>query len=427
MSNIVRRLKNKLNNHIHLPKTAKMLLTLAWRNIWRNKRRTLITMASIIFAVVLCVLMDSVKKGFLDKMIENMVGVYTGYVQVHQKDYWEEKTLDNSFIFQDSLVETITKNREVTAVIPRLESYALTASEDYAKGAMIVGIDPSREKLVTSIDEKLLEGKYLTDDDQAVLLTEGLANYLKLKLNDTLVLIGQGYHGVSAAGKYPIKGLIKFGSPDLNSGLVYLPLKECQRLFGAENRLTALVLQLDDIEKSESARNELAANLEDNFKPMNWKAMLPELDSFIEGETRENVVFQVILYMLIAFGIFGTILMMTLERQREFGVLVSIGMKKIRLTAMVILENIMISVLGALVGTLLSVPFVLYFYKFPIHVGGQLAEAYENFNLEPIFYFSIKPEVFYTQGLIVLCVALILSVYPMIKILALEPVKAMQS
>jgi len=87
-----------------------MLLKLAWRNIWRNKRRTLITMASIVFAVILCVLMDALKKGFLDEMKKNMVGFYTGYVQVQQADYWDEKTLDNSFLFQDSLPQLIARN-----------------------------------------------------------------------------------------------------------------------------------------------------------------------------------------------------------------------------------------------------------------------------------------------------------------------------
>ena len=404
-----------------------MLLKLAWRNIWRNKRRTLITMASIVFAVVLCVLMDSVKKGFLDEMKANLVGFYTGYVQVHKEGYWEEKSLDNSFLFQGSLVQLIAGNPSVVAAIPRLESFILAASEEYAKGAMIVGIDPLGESSVTKLDQKLWQGNYLKPDDKAVLLSEGLAAYLKLGVGDTIILLGKGYHGVNAAGKYPIKGLIKFGSPELNKTLVYLPLKESQRLFGMENRLTAFILQLWDTDKSEVAKDEIAAGLSKDYEVLHWKTMLPELDSFIDGETRENVVFQIVLYLLIAFGIFGTILMMTLERQREFGILVSIGMQKMRLAVMVILENIMIALFGAIIGMLISVPFVFYFNIFPIHVGGKLAEAYDNFNLEPIFYFSTKPEVFYNQGLIVLALAMVLSLYPIIKISRLEPVSAMRS
>ena len=404
-----------------------MLLKLAWRNLWRNKRRSIITMASIVFAVVLSVLMDSVKKGLLGKMKENVVGFYTGYAQVHQNGYWEDKTLDRTFDYDTTLITDLTDHREVTATVPRLESFVLAASENLSKGCMIVGIDPPKESLVTALDQKLIEGSYLDPDDKAVLVTEGLASYLRLGVNDTLVLIGQGYHGVSAAGKYPIKGLIKFGSPDLNKGLVYLPLKESQWLFGAENKLTALVLQLKNIDRSKEVSHELTASISDQYEVMNWQALIPELDQVIQGEEAENVIFQVVLYMLIAFGIFGTILMMTIERQYEFGVLVAIGMKKFKLATVVVLENIFLAILGALAGIVVSVPITYYFYKYPIGLSGQLAEAYENFGIEPIFYFSVDAVVFYTQALIVLILGLVLAFYPVIKIRSLDPVEAMNS
>ncbi|MGI9542884.1 MAG: ABC transporter permease [Cyclobacteriaceae bacterium] len=404
-----------------------MLLKLAWRNLWRNKRRSIITMASIVFAVLLSILMDSVKKGLLDKMKENVVGFYTGYVQVHQNGYWEDKTLENSFNHEEGMLTTLASHREVSAIVPRLESFVLAASDNLSKGCMIIGIDPEKESMVTALNSKVVEGSYLEPSDKAALVTEGLANYLRLGINDTLVVIGQGYHGVSAAGKYPIKGLIKFGSPDLNKGLVYLPLKESQWLFGAENKLTALVLQLNNIDRSKEVSQQLAGNVSDNYEVMNWQAMIPELDQIIQGEEAENVIFQIVLYMLIAFGIFGTILMMTIERQYEFGVLVAIGMSKAKLAALVVLENIFLAVLGALAGIVISIPIVYYLYRFPIGLSGQLAEAYENFGIEPIFYFSIDAVVFYTQALIVLILALVLAFYPVIKIRSLDPVEAMHS
>lgn len=404
-----------------------MLLKLAWRNIWRNKKRTFITMFSIIFAVVLSILLDSVKKGLLDKMKENVVSFYTGYIQIHENGYWDDKTLENSFELQTALIDNIEGSRDINYVIPRLESFTLAASHKYSKGCMVVGIDPDKESLVTALEEKVAKGDYLEPLDKAVLLTEGLANYLKLDVNDTLVLIGQGYHGVSAAGKYPIKGLIKFGSPDLNKGLVYLPLKEAQHLFAADNRLTALVLSPTNPDRSEEIAQSLSSNFREDYEVMNWQSMMPELNQVIEGEKRENIVFQVVLYMLIAFGIFGTILMMTLERQYEFGVLVAIGMKNLRLSTMVILENILISTLGAVGGILLSVPIVFYLFVYPIRLGGKLAEAYEKFGIEPIFYFSTAPKVFYSQGLVVFFLALFLSLYPFIKIRKLNPVSAMHS
>ncbi|MEP4093769.1 FtsX-like permease family protein [Reichenbachiella sp.] len=404
-----------------------MYLILAWRNIWRNKRRTFITMASIVFAVLLAILLNSVKEGVLIKMQENVVSFYSGAIQVHKNGYWDEKTLDNSMAYSDSLITQLVNHEEVNVAIGRLESYALAASEKYTKVCMVVGIEPENETLVTSLDKKVIAGDYIRSEDESVLLSEGLAEYLKLTVGDTLVIIGQGYHGVSAAGKYPIKGVIKFASPQLNKTMVYLPMKLAQQLFDATNRLTALVLDIDDVSDADRIEKELTLTTSDEYEVMGWKVLLPELNQVLEGERAENVIFLFVLYMLIAFGIFGTVLMMTIERQYEFGVLIAIGMRNLKLSSVVVLENIMISVLGAIAGTMLSIPMIGYFYKFPIRISGDLEKAYENFGFEPIFYFSIAPKIFYSQTIVIFCIALVLSLYPLLKIARLKPVSAMRT
>lgn len=386
----------------------------------------MITMASIVFAVLLAILLDSVKEGMLFKLQENVVSFYSGAIQVHKNGYWEEKTLDNTFFSNDSLLMKVNASPGVNSAVARLESFALAASDRYTKGCMIVGIEPNEEVKVTDLDQKISDGEYLSRGDHSVLLAEGLAEYLRLTVGDTLVIIGQGYHGVSAAGKYPIKGLLKFASPDLNKSIVYLPLRLAQQLFGAPDLITALVLDIENVNDAELIERNLNQALSGEYEVMGWKKLMPELHQIIEGERSENVIFLVVLYMLIAFGIFGTVLMMTVERQYEFGVLVAIGMRRLRLSSVVIMENIIISILGAIAGTVLSVPVVLYFYKFPIRISGELEKAYENFGFEPIFYFSVEPIIFYRQALIVLIIALVLSIYPLFKITRLEPVTAMR-
>ena len=403
-----------------------MVIKLAWRNIWRNRRRSVITLVSIIFAVVLCVLMDSLKKGLLDKMKDNIVGLYSGYAQVHAEGYWDERSLENSFSTADNLHPILQDEPRLKDAIPRLESFILAASGEFAKGSMIIGMDPAAESTYSGLAEKVIAGQYLEANDRAVMITQGLAEYLNLRVSDTLVLLGQGYHGASAVAKYPIKGLLKFGSPDLDRGMIYLPLSESQELFGAPQRMTAFVLQLKDPELASQIAGDLDLALGDQYEAMSWEEMSPDLDQFIRGEETENVVFQIILYLLIGFGIFGTILMMTMEREREFGIMVAIGMKKWRLLLMVVLECLMLAILGALGGMLLSFPITYYFFQYPINISGQLAEAYENFGIEPVFYFSIEPEIFYTQAIVVLFLASLLSLFPLIKIFLLKPVAAMR-
>ncbi|MEP1093598.1 MAG: FtsX-like permease family protein [Cyclobacteriaceae bacterium] len=399
---------------------------MAWRNLWRNKKRTFITSASVVFAVLLAILLNSLKEGILVKMQENIVSFYTGAIQVHQNGYWDDQTIDNTFQNNQRILETIRTHENVDAITPRLESFALTASHENSRGSLIVGIDPARESLITKIDQKVVDGTFLESQDKAAMITLGLSEYLKLGVGDTIIIIGQGFHGVSAAGKYPVKGIIDFVSPQLNKSMVYLPLAESQQLFGAEDRLSALVVHVENIQDSELTSAQIGNILDDEFEVMSWKILLPELDQIIEGERAENIIFLLVLYMLISFGIFGTILMMTMERKFEFGVLVAIGMKKLKLSSVVVFENILVSLLGAILGTLLSIPVVGYFYNYPIKVTGDLKEAYENYGFEPIFYFSIEPAIFYSQTLVVLVIALVLSVYPMIKIQRLDPVTAMR-
>ncbi len=403
-----------------------MLVKLAWRNIWRNRRRTLITVGSIVFAVLLAILLNSVKEGVLVKMQENVVSFYTGAIQIHQKGYWDEQSLDNSMPQDASLILQLNNHPDVDDVVSRIESFALAASEKHTKGCLVVGIEPDREPSVTTLDEKLIEGNYILNNDEGILIAEDLANYLKLGVGDTLVLIGQGYHGTNAAGKFPIRGLLHFASPELNRSMVYLPINLAQELFGAPDRITALVLNIKDIDDADQLELDLAKVLTEEFEVMGWKTLLPELNHVLEGERAENVIFLFVLYMLIAFGIFGTVLMMTIERRYEFGVLVAIGMRRLKLSGVVIIENMIISFLGAVVGTLLSIPLVGYFYTYPIRVTGDLEEAYKSFGFEPIFYFSIEPNVFYDQTLVVLCIALVLSIYPLLKITRLAPVSAMR-
>ncbi len=403
-----------------------MFLKLAWRNLWRNRKRTLITASSIVFAVLLSIVLNSLKEGIMTKMQENIVSFYSGAIQVHKAGYWDDQSINNSFALTDSLMSLLKSDNSIDQAIPRLESFALSASEEKSRGSLVVGIDPGTESSITRINEKLSDGQFLDPDDKAVLLTKGISEYLKIGVGDTLVIIGQGYHGASAAGKYPIKGILDFASPQLNKSLVYIPIKEAQWLFNAPDQVTALVINTDDIDGAPILADAIQKSIGNAYESMSWKVLLPELDQMIEGEKAETLIFLFVLYMLISFGIFGTILMMTMERKYEFGVLVAIGMKKLKLSSVVIMENIFISLVGAIAGTIISVPVVGYFNTYPIQITGELKEAYENYGFEPVFYFSVEPEIFYSQTIVILIIALVLSVFPLVKINQLNPVEAMR-
>lgn len=404
-----------------------MYLNLAWRNIWRNKRRTIITLSSIGFAVFFACIMQSMQDGSYGRMIDNTVRFSTGHVQIHEKGYWEEKLIDNTMEWTGALSEKVTTPEAVESITPRLESFALGATGSQTKGVMVVGIDPEREDAITGLSSKVEGGDYLTGDSSGALVGIDLAKFLKIEVGDTLVLIGQGYHGINAAGKFPVTGIVRFPNPQFNQQAVFLALKEAQYFFGAEGRITSLSILLKDAGSIKQVRKQLMGNLDsDKFEIMSWKEMMPELVQSIELDYYGGLIMIFILYLVIAFGIFGTFMMMTKERTYEFGVLIAIGMKKIKIQTMVILEILMLTFLGVALGIFAAMPILVYLFYNPILMTGDMAKTYENFGMEPILPFSLDPGIFLSQGIVILVISAFLGIYPMVAIQSLKIIKALK-
>lgn len=402
-----------------------MILKLAWRNLWRNKRRTFITMASVAFAVILAVTMRSFQIGTYARIVDNLVGSYTGFVQIHEKGYWDDQTIDNVFPMDDSLVMKVRSTEGVTGLVPRLESFALASSYEATKGMAVIGIDPEAEDKMTALKDKVVVGEYLASNDDGILIGTGVAEYLTIGVGDTLVLLGQGYHGVSAAGKYPVRGIVKFGAPEMNERMVYLSLVQTQQLFGAPNMLTSLSLNIDDVADSKLIAEQITQKIDTaEYEVMPWEELLPELQQTIEADNGSSLIMIGILYMIIGFGMFGTMLMMLAEREYEFGILVSIGMKQLKLGITVVLESVIIGLLGTALGFALSIPVVAYYTFNPILLTGGMAESYEGFGFEPVMVATLDPWIFVSQTILVLILTLALAIYPLVAIYRIDHLKA---
>ncbi len=404
-----------------------MYLKLAWRNIWRNKKRSLITISSIFLAVILAVFMRAMQLGSYDLIIDSIVHSYTGYIQVHSNGYWDEQTLENSMEVDKEMIEKVMNEKGVTLVVPRLESFALSSYGQLTKGAMIVGIDPELEEDLMRLSEKLTEGEMFTNESKSVLLAQGLADYYKIGVGDTIVLLSQGYHGVSAAGKYPIAGILKFGSPQLNDRFISMPLKEAQWFYGAEDRITSLALLVGENKQMKRTIKNLSGNIDiEKYEVMNWEEMMPELVQTIQADSVGGLIMLFVLYMIITFGIFGTVLMMTSERMYEFGVMISVGMKRWKIAVIIFIETCLISLVGVIIGGIVIEPVIFYFSKNPITLTGQAAQAMIDYGWEPVMPTTTDPSIMITHTLVIVLVSLFIAIYPAIVISRLKPVNAMR-
>ena len=404
-----------------------MYLSLAWRNIWRNKRRSYITITSITFAVLLACVMRSMQLGSYERMIENAARFYTGYIQVHQNGYWDEKIIDNSFTYDEDLIKIVESTEGVEVAVPRVESFALAAFGRKTKGSLVIGIDPEKENALTRVKDKIVDGEYLTSDDKSAMIAQGLADYLNMGVGDTLVLIGQGYHGANAAGLYVIKGIMKFPVPNQNNQTVYLSLNEAQWFFAMDNTLTSISLEVDKAQNVDRIVADISAKVDtEALEVMGWRDMMPDLVQGIEIDNISGQVMLWILYAVIGFGMFGTFLMMTAERMYEFGVMMSVGMKRIRMQLIIFLEMGMMASVGVLIGVAISLPILIYYYNNPVFMSGESADAIEAFGVEAAYFFSLQPQLFYNQAWAILFMAFILSFYPLFVIHKLKPVEAMR-
>ena len=403
-----------------------MTLKLTWRNLWRNRRRSLITMSSIAFAVMLAVVMGSLQKGVFDNLIQNVVSFYSGYLQVHHKGYWDEPVLDESFAEDTALTGKLRGVPGVQAIVPRLETFALASAGNLTKGCMVAGTDPALEGKMTGLPGKITRGAYLDGRGSGIIVGEGLAAKMRLGVNDTIVLLGQGYQGSMAAGKYRILGLLKFGAPQLNETMVYMDLATARSFTGAENMLTSLAFGLDDRRELRSIQQAVRQLVGSEYEVMTWEEMMPEIENHIRADGASLSIMTGVLYMIIAFGLFSTVLMMMAERRFEFGMLIAIGMKKAALARMLILENLMITLIGTLLGMAISLPVVLYLQYRPLRFTGKVAAAYEQFGFEPIFPAALDGGIFLNQALTVVAIALVIGLYPMVHVARINPVEAMK-
>jgi ABC-type lipoprotein release transport system permease subunit len=408
-------------------------ISLAWRNLWRNKRRTLIAAASVFFAVLLALLMRSMQTGYYNYMIDSSVRTYTGYIQVHGKDYWEKRSLEESMVLDDQKVKEIKEIEGVTQTVKRFETFALLAHEKVTKVAQVIAIEPKDEDELTSLKDKLVNGNYLDKTSKGILLAEDLAKLMNADIGDTVVIYGQGYHGVTAAELVPVQGIVKFTLPEQNKSFSYISIPYAQWIFSAPERITSLSIMIDNQKKLDGI-NEKVKNLfgisdgqeNENYEVMTWRELTPDLVQAIQIDNAQGIIMLGILYLVIAFGVFGTIMMMTAERVKEFGILISVGMKKSRLFLVTTLETVFISFIGVAIGAIVSLPIIIYLVNNPIPLTGEYAEAIIAWGFEPILPFAIYPGMFFAQIWTVLAIALLSGLYPINFIRKLKPVEVLR-
>ncbi len=394
----------------------RIYIKLAWRNIWRNKRRTIITVSAIIFVVMIAIIMQSVNRGSYEVMIDRIVSFNTGYIQVQDFRYDEESSLDNSFWYDEELRNRILNaDSRIERMAPRIETFMLAANHMSTRGSVVFGKNPQKEKQFNDIENYLTEGRLFEMNEQAVVLARGLAERLQLGVADTLVLIGQGRFGMSASGLFEIVGIMDHPVRQLNNNGVFMALDTAQYLLSAEGFITGLMIAPQHERQTNSVASSLKNELDnEELAVYTWPELIPEILELMEMDLATPRLLTFVLYVVIGFGFLGTILTMTLERMREFGVLLSVGMQRFKLSMVLFIETILISIIGVMIGIFIA--WLILVMIDPINLSGEAAQAVMDMGYDPIIPMSFAPDQFYRQGLFVFLVAVAVFMFPLVKI-----------
>lgn len=393
-------------------------IIMSWRNLWRNKRRTWTMISSIFFGVLICCFMTGMQEGMYSSMINNTVDKYLGYYQIQDKDYWEEKIINNTFEFTSLELKKWTN--EDIYLVPKLDSYALLSFKEKSRPVMIKGVDFVREKKMISLDKQLQHGEMISNDSEGIMIGSALFRYLKAEIGDSLVFIGQGYHGQSAAALLPIKGVVKDPIPSVDKRIVYMPLPLAQNFFSAPNRVTSVAVLKDRDMDGERIKQGLVPQLGDDLALMRWDELQPELIQQIEGDRIGGDMIKIILFVVIGFGLLGTVTMMVAERKRELGIMISVGMARKKLARILIYESFIMTFIGVLLGTLASYIVLTYFVDNPIPMTGDMRQMVLELGWEPVMKFSNDILLIVKQGSVLVIMMVLISIYPWYSVMRLK-------
>jgi putative ABC transport system permease protein len=407
---------------------VKLLVKLAWRNLWRNTRRTIITILAVTFATLFAIAMRGVQLGTYEENISFALKLFSGFIQIQAPGFQDNPSLHKSFVFTDELRSELSSIDEINGYAPRVYADGLASFRENSLGTALFGVVPSRERTVTTYSTKIDQGHaFTTDTSDAVVLGYKLLENLNAKIGDDIVILAQAYDGTLGNQRFRIVGTVKTGSSEFDGMAIFMGLRTLQNLLGMENRIHVLALSLKNVYAVDQVTARLNSTLDTSkVQAVPWQRVMPDLQQSIQLDNVSGIIFLGILIVVVAFGILNTVLMSVTERFREFGVLLSLGMPQIKLVWVVFFETMIIAFVGLIIGNLLAVGVNYYLIVHPIEFGGEYGSIIQEYGFLPMIKSALKPSSFANTSLSILIISLLSTIYPLYRTFKLEPLKGIR-
>lgn len=405
-----------------------MIPIIAWRNIWRHLSRSFVVIMAVALGVWACLFLISFSLGMADGRARDLIEKELSHIQVHNPDYKNDCEIDIAATLPGgpAMLEKVLDLPRVRAASGRVLSLGMCASANGDAGVLITGVFPEAENALSQLQGKLVAGEYLDESQRSpILISRRMADKLKVELGKKIVLTFQDAGNEITAGAFRVAGLYQTYNSKYDDMRVFVRAGDLQKLLRIDDQIHEIGILLDGKEAVPATKTALQSSYPQALVE-DWLDLAPDLKLMDESFDAYIRVFLVIIMLALAFGIINTMLMAVLERTHELGMLMAIGMNKLRIFGMILLETVMLSLVGLPVGMLMAYGMVGYFGKYGIDMG-VFAQGLSSFGYDSMIYTSIDNRYYLEVAIWVLATAVISSIYPALKALKLKPVEAMRT
>jgi ABC-type lipoprotein release transport system permease subunit len=404
-----------------------ILLNIAWKNIWRNRFRSLIIMSATTLGIFAGLLIISFTKGMTEQRISNALNTEVSHIQIHRPQFIIQDDITLLIHSSDSIEKILRRNEQIAGYSSRILLNSIISSAETGTNAKVKGIDPDREKQVTDLYKHITEGSYFGGDRlNPVLVGEKLANKLKVKLNSKIVLQIQDLHGNITPAAFRISGIYKTENTTYDEVNVFVLKKDLRKLIGIDSTsVHEIAIFLKDYQFSKKVQADLKARFP-GLEILTWK----ELDAMLSymSDTMDQYLYFVMIVILLAliFGIVNTMMMSILERVKELGMLMAIGMNKTRIVRMILYETVLLTLTGAFVGILIGMIVINYYHHHGINLS-LWSKGMGQYGFATIVYTSIQLSYIVQVVILVIMTGLLAAIFPVWKAIRTKPVEALKA
>ena len=399
------------------------LIKISWRNIWRNKLRSLVVIISIVFGLLGGIIIIAMSYGLNEERMNNAVDTYLSHIQIHNNLFSEDYNIKHTINNLDAIEKVINEDERVVSYSKRIVLNGMLSNSNGSYGIQVKGIDPDEEIKVTNTYEKIIDGEYFRSKrDNTILVGKKLADKLNLKLKSKVVITFQDENYELTSLLFRVEGIFRSGNSRYDEMNVFVKNKSITKNLPGFNGYHEMPILLSDVELRGEVKKDLIPLSSDNIVE-GWDDISKELAYANEMLSAVLYIFMMIILSGLSFGVINTMLMAILERRKEIGMLMSIGMNRYKIFMMISFETIFLSLIALPFGLITSYLIVEYYSVVGIDLS-VVEAGLENFGVGTRLYFKVPNEEYFYVSLMVFVISIFSSIFPSIRALKINPVEA---